>query len=432
MKREEITIKVEENLCKIRVGDEFPTQRKLFAALDIPDDGNGNKTVKSIVSSYIKWESLSSGSKKIRVVEIIENPQYVDGRSNNGGAHNEKYGKIIKPALLSYTYDEPITFRQIFENIYGFEDGFFDRTFSSKEKHKREYFDYFKSYLKSITKSALDSLQNKKYIQYREVYMIRGENQNITFEDCNITESTSLYELLRYICENHYAPIGLNEFLRSFSEKVKFSGENIDLQQMTVFDFVKTYLKETKRSGYYNLIDEFLNLKYADRPIIASQAQTEFIIATEEALCKHFKYNRKEIGYNSAKAGKVYRWAGVIYKLLGWKSVWKAFDITVLNKGDGLKEYPLTEFSYTKLLETLEPQIEHWATELKVINPEEVEKKRYGNRKPTIGKMTIIAPDEDFPYLAFDREVNKLHCQIFGHQEIDEKYLINVLKTKPN
>lgn len=27
MKREEITIKVEENLCKIRVGDEFPTQR---------------------------------------------------------------------------------------------------------------------------------------------------------------------------------------------------------------------------------------------------------------------------------------------------------------------------------------------------------------------------------------------------------------------
>ena len=116
MKREEITIKVEENLCKIRVGDEFPTQRKLFAALDIPDDGNGNKTVKSIVSSYIKWESLSSGSKKIRVVEIIENPQYVDGRSNNGGAHNEKYGKIIKPALLSYTYDEPITFRQIFEN----------------------------------------------------------------------------------------------------------------------------------------------------------------------------------------------------------------------------------------------------------------------------------------------------------------------------
>lgn len=35
MKREEITIKVEENLCKIRVGDEFPTQRKLFAALDI-------------------------------------------------------------------------------------------------------------------------------------------------------------------------------------------------------------------------------------------------------------------------------------------------------------------------------------------------------------------------------------------------------------
>ena len=92
-------------------------------------------------------------------------------------------------------------------------------------------------------------------------------------------------------------------------------------------------------------------------------------------------------------------------------------------KLDFLKKY--TELEEIPCLSTL-------SNILKVINPEEVEKKRYGNRKPTIGKMTIIAPDEDFPYLASDREVNKLHCQIFGHQEIDEKYLINVLKTKPN
>ena len=38
MTRDEITNIVEKNLAKIHVGDKFPTQQKLFTALNIPND----------------------------------------------------------------------------------------------------------------------------------------------------------------------------------------------------------------------------------------------------------------------------------------------------------------------------------------------------------------------------------------------------------
>ena len=54
------------------------------------EKADGNKTVKAVVSLYVKWEKTGSlnrtgkPSKEIRVIEIIERPEYEDGRAQPG------------------------------------------------------------------------------------------------------------------------------------------------------------------------------------------------------------------------------------------------------------------------------------------------------------------------------------------------------------
>lgn len=430
MKREEIVKHIRKNLNKIHIGDEFPTQRKLFAALEIPDDGNGNNTTRHVVSLYIKWEHLSAASKKIRIVEIENEPHYVDGRTNNGGAHNEKYGTLIKPVLLRFHYKNPVTYTYIFENIYDFGEGYFKIRFSSKDKHRREYFDYFKNYLKSMTKNALDSLQQKGYLRYKEVFMIKYGKCFLDSSNCHFDKDTLLISFLENIWEDQEQIDSFISFLDSTISEDERHEINADVkwENISLLDFARLIVIRKENLKFIEEFDK-ITVPYESDPVIAEPRQEEIIISTEDTLCRIWGYKRQAMAFNSAKVARVYNYAGVIYKLLGWKAVWKAFDINVLDRDGGLKEYPLLEFSNDQLLQALEPQIIHWVTE-KTINPNEVAKKEWENRprkhKPIGPPPSFFDTDEDISYLARDKKVNELHCKIFKREK-DSRFLLNLV-----
>lgn len=401
MDREKIVKLIEENLWKIKEGVEYATQSRLFKELGIANDGNGNNTTKNVVSLYVQWEKVDSNSKRIRVTQVIEHPSYTDGRTNNGGAHNVKYANIVKAALLNYTYCEPITYDQLFEKVLGFNRSILKLEFSEKERWENDYYDYFKGYLKSITKNSLDGLQKKKYIIYSDLYMIMpGTNKGLlTPINYKIKKNTCLLTFLRNIWRDNRK---VEEFIQLLTPYLKINWKRIHL-----FDFIK--LMRPNKSNR-NLIMAFENFTAPDlhqSSVIADCNQRGIIELTENALCEELGIKRKEIGFNSKKASKVYGYASVIYKLLGWKFVWKALDIQVVDRHNGLKEYPIDEFSNDKLLETLEPQIIHWVTVVRVAKP----------KKHQISREKDDTSKKPYPYLIYSESVNRLHCKIFKKGE---------------
>ena len=78
MTRPELTTLIEQNLSYISIGDKFSTATKLYKALSIPiDNKSDKKTIRSVVSLYVKWEKTGSlnrngkPSNEIIVTDII-------------------------------------------------------------------------------------------------------------------------------------------------------------------------------------------------------------------------------------------------------------------------------------------------------------------------------------------------------------------------
>lgn len=186
MNRTELTSLIEQNLSCISIGDKFSTATKLYKELGIPiDNKSDKKTIRSVVSLYVKWEKTGSlnlngkTSNEIIVTDIILEPEYIDGRTNNKGGNNSIYSPIIKSALLHHkNYPRFITRNDIFCDIYGFkmydlhpteyelenaEINNKDESNDEKQntKHILQYKDILFNKLREITQDALDGLQKE-------------------------------------------------------------------------------------------------------------------------------------------------------------------------------------------------------------------------------------------------------------------------------
>lgn len=209
MARKEITDLVRTNLYKVSVGDRFATETALYKRLGIKIDQNGNKAQKKAVKLFIHWElsgklnKKKKISKEIIVTDIIENPEIIDRRIKNGGARNLKYLPLIRPVLLSYKYRSFITYKAIFEELYGFSTKEFRAT-SSDRKHVKQYKNELYNKLKEITNSALRSLQRDGLLTYQKIYVSYGASDILCDYSFNFTDQMSLQELSHHIIDDRY------------------------------------------------------------------------------------------------------------------------------------------------------------------------------------------------------------------------------------
>lgn len=452
MTREEIEATIKEHLHDINIGAVFSTRTKLYKALGLPiDKQDGNKTFRSVVSMYIKWEPMENEgekrSRKIRITEIIENPEYEDGRKNNGGARNIKYAKIIKAALVNYNrYGYFITYFQIFNKIFGlsiYERSKFDIVYRGN-KHVKKYLDDLTMKLREITNSALDGLSREGYLDYRKVIVIKPGDRNF----CPIGENTELDK------------ISLSDLLQEL-----FGSEAITIEQKFVTFFEETIClleSQDKRQKIVNklrdavsnmsklTIAQFVNCVFTDRDLRENvenylvslqkfdQNREDYDIATEEVetTINHIVeitlaergYNAAEMVLNRNKSNAVYNRAHLIQLLFGWEQVYKALTIRLNDLINAREEYPVGTFSQVRLLEVLEPFIIEKVIST-VANPHKIYEQNRGKRKgyrplPSAAGFPNpinFEPDIDIHYLVDDKEVNLLHCEIFHHTP-DENY----------
>lgn len=434
MKKEELFPIIEENLANIYLGQTFSTETKLYKALNLPmKKGDGNKTLREAVQLYVKWElsDPEGRSRQIVVTSINATTDYVDGRINNGGAHNVKYGPIIKPALLNYQYGDFITYKQICTRIYGFSE---KEIAYSRDTNKRikKYKDNLYSKLKAITNTALDGLMREKLLKYQSITVIRGNKSYI--EPIDITPDVVLSDLLKDL---YGATIGLN-ILNELENALNTAVDEINsIKQQEDAEFYKPIesicLESLLLVKFLDLIGrkvEFWNaIKNIVRPFkqmydinIATEGQVQTIKNLEITICNHLKFSCQDMNFDGEKRMRVYRRAQVFYWLLGWDKVYKALQIKPTSNPEKYEQYSLENFSRRKLLDVLEPQIIKWVAEKNKYNPLEVatkkmEKVRHFGR----GTSVPIGEDVDIYYMANDSKVNLLHCKIFGH-EPDKKF----------
>lgn len=472
MNNKELISQIENALHTINVGDTFPTQTSLYRALGLPIGKDGNKTLKKFVSLYIEWETISDNPKskrrpkKIRITKINPVPLYCDGRINNGGARNNKYGNIIKPLLLRYDYPEVITYSTIFSDIYGFSSEAFNIHLENSiryekresEKHYRncqKYKNYVCNYLKQRTNTALDGLQREGFLEYKNVYAING-NAEILPDNASIefNKSSLLTDFLRKVFVK-MSDAAFSDFIICFENAMNICNKNssayISITNLSLFDFIKLCVKKNSPIDIQK-IKELYKRYYAHHllPIqkesvhrhtpntshteaaIASPEQEAIVTNAEEIVSSYFGFTRQSIGFDYKKQRAVYSWTSIIYMLIGWKSVFKGLCINVDNKRkiEALDSYPVLPDSFQALCNILEPQIVHWCTGV-TFNPyRDGELKKPVTPRRALGKKTgtdAHAVDFDYAYLAHDCEVSILHCKIFS-LEGNKEYLWNRYK----
>ena len=425
MQRRFIEEKIHENLSNIKVGQVFPTQAKLFEALGIPPDGNGNNTTRKIVKTYVDWELTGSlnknnrPSKELRVIKINCNPEHIDRRKNNGGAHNDVFGPIIKPALLYYKYPPYITYSQIFEKVYGFPNGYFTSMNHQSlkcTKHVLQYRKKCEEDLRGKTKTALNALQRENLIKWDPVYLIKGYPQcfgknhpSNCLDGFKIDSNTLLEDVLKAV----WLPIKGSQYLEEFENAVnqssEFGDEHFHVEKQTLFQFVKIALKENQ-SINQSLKNHFYNFAELTESDLANTQQSDFIDGLKNIVSDKLGITQQEVHLNSQKAKKYYNFINIIYNLLGWDNLWSGLHIDVYNTGNYKNEY-----RFDQLQKIMEPRIANEVVHLHY-NPYKIEQKKRLKHKPKFGTYSdlIVDLDEDIFYLAKDPAVSREHCKLFG------------------
>lgn len=426
MNRTELTSLIEQNLSCISIGDKFSTATKLYKALSIPiDNKSDKKTIRSVVSLYVKWEKTGSlnrngkTSNEIIVTDIIPEPEYVDGRANNKGGNNSIYSDIIKSALLHYEeYPEFITRKDIFCKIYGFnvyeicptEEEL--KSNEKNDKHICKYKDILFNKLRDITQTALDGLQKEEYLSFQEVYVISSDIGYHRLINFCLSEKTTLRQLYGYITN------GDIHLHRLISNLTKYTSAVFDTS-MSISAFIQMI---TNQKEWEQLLEKCLDFPAKSEPDIADSEQNRIIEIIRNAAIEHFAWDIKDIMLSRKKQSQFYEYVNIIFKLIGWKSVFKAFQIELTNPEKGFEKYPQEYFSHQILTDTLEPYIIRKVNNT-FINPYEVEKKRleklphHGyqvSKEPLRGIDPSLPDNINIYYLRDDYAVNRLHCRIFN------------------
>ena len=436
----EILNTIEKNLTLITIGDEFSTQAKLFRTL-LPDydwsKKDGNKTIRKYVNKYVKWESINSTSKKIKVTEIIEHPEHMDGRINNGGAHNMKYLPLIAPALLSYPYSKPITYNQIYHFVYGFsyelifnpnmiysdiinklnQDDNVDINVSKCNSHMQQYMRILHDKLREITNSALNSLQRENALIYEDVYMVQALSSDLMNDTkAEVSDEITVKEFLYNIYENDNTISKIiNHILFYKPDLSPFDS----VCEMKLFDLVDKFSSKPENYRYDSS-------KYSD-PIVVKKSPSplgyeyEFIQNIQGIFLKRLNCTMREIHANSFKRQKLYNCMDFFFWLIGWNRVYKAIDIHI--KKPSFTSPSFTKYSLNALLTILEPHI-FKRIKTCIVNPRLVEKNKIQKQLAWGKPPTVLSsPNIDIPYLAQDPAVNLLHCKIFYLSD-NEKYFL--------
>lgn len=422
MNRENIIGVVEKNLHRLCVGQTFSTETALYRFLEIPmEKADGNKTVKAVVSLYVKWEKTGSlnrnrkPSKEIRVIEIIEQPEYEDGRKHNQGGNNEKYLPYFEPWFCRYLIGvlqesedfeglPSITYRRVAKQFFGLEgeDSPLHQPMDAKHrKHVDEYVRYLYNEMAAVTKRALNRLERNGVLCCRDVFKARVIREtDALWLDCPKTD-TPIKELT---VDYHYN--------KQITSKITIEGVWEEYTQ-------RIEDGQDKQEILESILTPFEIKESLENPVFRSLTKVEgdYVREIEYLASTYLGYEYETLWANPAHWKKVTEYTSIIYQLIGWEFIYRAVEIDVTCKGVDV----LHKIAYESDSERLKQK---FLTRFEDRMCQVVLKRRLrltDQKKAVFSKRRGPHVGDNLPYLALDKTVNQFHCRIFGLKE-DEFY----------
>lgn len=422
MNRENIIEIVEKNLYRLCVGQTFPTETALYRFLEIPmEKADGNKTVKAVVSLYVKWEKTGSlnrtgkPSKEIRVIEIIERPEYEDGRKHNQGENNEKYLPYFEPWFCQYLIEvlqksedfkglPSITYRGVAKRFFGLdgEDSPLHQSMDAKHrKHVYEYVRYLYSEMTAVTKRALNRLEGNGVLCCRDVFKVRviwGSGMlgsECPGLDTPIKELTVDYHYNKQITSKITIEGVWEEYTRRIEE-----GEN--RQEILESILMPFAIREPLNKPVFITLEDW---------------EGDYVREIEYLASAYLGYEYETLWANPTHWKKVTEYTSIIYQLIGWEFIYRAVEIDVTYKGVEVLDQIAYESDTERMKQEFLMRFEQRMCQV-------VLKRRLrltDQKKAVFSKRRGPRVGDNLPYLALDKAVNQFHCRMFGLEE-DEFY----------
>lgn len=416
MALEELIERIEKNLSNVHIGDTFTSKSHLIKCLGVGSMAD-KKTVENYVSRYISWtkKNPNAKSRAIIITGINENPEHIDGRINNGGAHNVKYQDIVAPALLSYKYGDFITYNKIFKDIYKI--AVYNSTYTDSLALK-SYKLNFRNKLKSLTDSALSALQRDERLTYRSVNVVKDQEKFLLLQYTRFTLDAKLGDLHQKLGID---PSYLEQLTKSLNKKInevcsqlKGAEPTIELisslSEITVKDYI-TLIQTDKRLYEYWLNLWTLNESATYR--ITNLIENGIVASVEQVSREILNLKPGDTLWNTEMQKEFFRLTNAIYPLFGFETVYKALEIKTIDNSESIE----TKLNRNELMRVLEEYMLKW------IARKDAEAMKYNQPKSRkFGRASIPVHLKEL--ISDDNSVNNFHCKLFGHPT-EDNYLKN-------
>lgn len=299
---------IEKNITDIHVGEAFKSETsliKILLELKRISGGRNRDSYVNYIKQYLNYEKTGRNSYEIKITEIYdEKREKQDGRKNNKGGNNHKYIDYIVPLMQDYG-TAILTSEQIVKRIFGMNYGLEDYTAYQRE-------------LSMLLKGLISSPCKKVGGNPNQIYMVSPDNkyENLALEI--EWDKEKLWDVLLLLDRKDLT----KDMFEQSLEAVGISDANI-----TVIDFAKYCIRKDTHVNVEAFVGNMISSKES---VLADECMTQAIEYIKQCLCGYYGVKRNYRYTREREKGKdIPEVEKIIHRILGWQTVYQAWDIVV-------------------------------------------------------------------------------------------------------
>lgn len=299
---------IKKNIIDIHVGKIFRSESsliKILFELNKISGGRNRDSYVNYIKQYLDYEKTGRNTYEIRITEIYdEKKEKQDGRRNNKGGNNHKYIDYIVPLMQDYG-TAILTSEQIVQRIFGMD-------YSMKNGTA------YQCKLSMLLKGIIPSPCKKVGGNPNQIYMVSPDNkyENLALEI--EWDKATLWDVLQSLNREDLT----RDMFKQSLETIGIYDENV-----TVIDFAKCCIRNDTRVN----VEAFVgNVIQSTERVRADECMTQAIDHIKQCLHNYYGVKGNYQYTSEREKGKdIPEVEKIIYRILGWQGIYKAWDIIV-------------------------------------------------------------------------------------------------------
>lgn len=385
---------IKKNIIDIHVGEVFKSECsliKMLLELKQISGGRNKQSYVDYIKQYLHYDKTGRNSYEIRITEIYdEKKEKQDGRKNNKGGNNRKYIDYIAPLMQDYGTGI-LTSEQIVNRIFGM-------------NYKLEGYTNYRGELSMFLKGIISVPCKKVGGNPNQIYMVSPANK---YEDLALEiewDKATLWDVLQSLNRKDLT----RDMFKQSLETIGIYDENV-----TVIDFAKCCIRKDTRVN----VEAFVgNVIQSTERVRADECMTQAIDHIKQCLHNYYGVKGNYQYTSEREKGKdIPEVEKIIYRILGWQGIYKAWDIIV--KGSIKLSFEEKQYYQRKLKELFQEKMEKF-----------LEKKysSYIYREKRFGRL----PNGNSEKAKDVKRAFELHKELFGDSQYIDYFVNTFEKTE--